>query len=65
MYNVRYSTEFSEMITFIKRMFESHIKTKSKIRQQLFERFALYTDLIVKIGSLMYIGAIFMFLVSI
>lgn len=50
------------MITFIERMFESHIKTKSKVRQMLFKRFALYTDLIVKFGSIMYFGAGLMFL---
>lgn len=50
------------MITLIERMFESHIKTNSKSRQMLFKRFALYTDLIVKCGLVMYLGAFIMFL---
>ena len=50
------------MIGFIKHLFESNIKSKSPIRLLLFKRFALYTDLIVKIGSVMYFGAVLMFL---
>lgn len=50
------------MIGFIKHLFESNIKSKSQTRLFLFKRFALYTDLIVKIGCIMYFGAVLMFL---
>lgn len=50
------------MVEFIKHLFESNIKTKSQVRLMLFKRFALFTDLIVKIGCVMYFGAAVMFI---
>lgn len=58
MYNVRYVKEFQHKIMFIKRIFQLHITTKSAVRLDLFARFALYNDLIVKCGLVMYALAV-------
>lgn len=56
-YNSRYSLDFMRMITHIEQLFKLHIKTKSKTRQLLFQRFSFYSDLIVKCGCVMYLGS--------
>lgn len=44
-------------ISFIERLFREHIKTESRARLLLFNRFALYSDLMVKLGMAAYIGS--------
>lgn len=46
-----------EKIYFIQYLFKVHIKTKSKNRLALFERFAFYNEAIFIVGFLVYIGA--------
>lgn len=62
MYNSRYSLDFLKMITFIENLFKLHIKSKSQVRLQLFQRFAFYTDLIVNLAKIMYFGSPFLVL---
>lgn len=52
------------MISFIKLLFEKHISSKSRERLLLFEHFAFYSDLIFKVGLVMYGGSSFMFFIS-
>lgn len=54
MYNLRYIKEFKHEIMFFKHLFQLHITTKSKVRLDLFARFALYNELIAKCGILLY-----------
>lgn len=63
MYNARYSLDFLKMISFVKHLFKLHIKSKSPQRLDLFRRFAVYNDMTVKLGVLLFfIGGLTFFI---
>lgn len=44
-------------IYFIQHLFKVHIKTESKVRRALFERFAFYNEILFIVGVMVYCGA--------